>query len=120
LLNRPRRPSSRGFNPSGYPSKLLVSYRNNRQFSRWNLPPLVIRAFGAHCKILDYRLKHRPRYRQKVALLISKRDFGNSRSARFHHLAVVWHAQTEKTYRGLKAIADRLKFANLTIVYDPN
>jgi hypothetical protein len=53
LLSRPRRPSSRGFGPSGHPSKPLVSYRNNRQFSGWNLPPLVIRAFGAHCKYQD-------------------------------------------------------------------
>ena len=28
----------------------LVSYRINRQFSKWNLP--LVRAFGAHCKIL--------------------------------------------------------------------
>ena len=50
LLNRQRRPSSRGSSPSGYPSRPLVSYRNNRQFSGWYLPPLVIRAFGAHCR----------------------------------------------------------------------
>jgi hypothetical protein len=52
-LSRPKRPLSRGFSPSSYPSKLPVSYRNNRQFSGWNLPPLVIRAFGAHCKIQE-------------------------------------------------------------------
>jgi FMN phosphatase YigB (HAD superfamily) len=28
----------------------LVSYQINRQLSGWNLPPLVIRAFGAHCQ----------------------------------------------------------------------
>ena len=33
---------------------------------------------------------------------------------------VVWHAQTEKGYRGLKNIADDLKFGNLSVVYDPN
>jgi hypothetical protein len=33
---------------------------------------------------------------------------------------VVWHAQTEKGYRGLKNIADRLPFGNLSIFYDPN
>ena len=48
LLNRPRRPLSRGFNPVGRPTKLLVSYQINRQLSGWNLPPLVLRAFGAH------------------------------------------------------------------------
>jgi hypothetical protein len=49
LLSRPRRPLSRGSNPRSYPHEPLVSYRINRQLSGWNLPPLVIRAFGAHC-----------------------------------------------------------------------
>jgi hypothetical protein len=40
---------SRGFDPHGCPTKPLVSYQINRQFSGWNLPPLVLRAFGAHC-----------------------------------------------------------------------
>jgi hypothetical protein len=33
---------------------------------------------------------------------------------------VVWHAQTEKGYRGLKTIADGLSFGNLSVVFDPN
>jgi hypothetical protein len=33
---------------------------------------------------------------------------------------VVWHAQTEKTYLGLKAIADDLPFGNLSVEFDPN
>jgi len=33
-----------------YPTKPLVSYRIYRQLSVWNPPPLVIRAFGAHCQ----------------------------------------------------------------------
>jgi hypothetical protein len=41
-------PLSRGSSPAGYPAEPLVSYRINRQFSGWNLPPLMIRAFGAH------------------------------------------------------------------------
>src|SRR5256885_11450095 len=44
-----RRPLSRGSSPCGYPHKPLVSYRINRQLSVWILPPLMIRAFGAHC-----------------------------------------------------------------------
>src|ERR1700738_2391799 len=51
-LGRPaaqRRPLSRGSNPCGYPHKPLVSYRINRQLSGWIPPPLMIRAFGAHC-----------------------------------------------------------------------
>jgi hypothetical protein len=47
-LNRPRRPLSRGSSPASYPAEPLVSYRTDRQLSGWNLPPLVIRAFGAH------------------------------------------------------------------------
>jgi hypothetical protein len=47
-LNRPRRPLSRGSSPSGYPAEPLVSFRINRQLSGWHLPPLVIRALGAH------------------------------------------------------------------------
>jgi hypothetical protein len=43
------RPLSRGFSPGSCPPKPLVSYQINRQFSGWNLPPLVLRAFGAHC-----------------------------------------------------------------------
>jgi hypothetical protein len=48
-LSRPKRPLSRGFGPASYPTKPLVSYRIYRQLSRWILPPLVIRAVGAHC-----------------------------------------------------------------------
>ena len=47
-LSRPRRPLSRGSSPAGYPAEPLVSYRINRQFSGWNLPPQMFRAFGAH------------------------------------------------------------------------
>ena len=59
-LNRPRRPLSRGFDPASCPTKSLVSYRINRQLSGWNLPPQVIRAFGAHTKIRHAPLHRRP------------------------------------------------------------
>ena len=49
LLSRLKRPLSRGSSPSGYPAEPLVSYQINRQLSGWNLPPLMILAFGAHC-----------------------------------------------------------------------
>jgi hypothetical protein len=45
---------SRGSNPHGCPHEPLVSYRINRQLSGWILPPLVIRAFGAHCQKPTY------------------------------------------------------------------
>jgi DNA invertase Pin-like site-specific DNA recombinase len=47
-LNRPRRPLSQGSGPSSYPHEPLASYQINRQLSGWNLPPLVLRAVGAH------------------------------------------------------------------------
>src|SRR6476620_5360933 len=50
-LDRPRRPSSRGFGPAGCPSGPLVSYQLNRQLAGWNLPPLVNRALRAHAKL---------------------------------------------------------------------
>jgi hypothetical protein len=48
LLNRPRRPLSRGFDPASYPTKPLVSYQTYRLLSGWILPPPVIRAFAGH------------------------------------------------------------------------
>jgi hypothetical protein len=50
LLNRLKRPLSRGSSPAGYPTEPLVSFQINRQLSGWNLPPLVMRGFGAHCQ----------------------------------------------------------------------
>ena len=41
---------SQGSNSCGYPHKPFVSYRINRQLSGWIPPPLMIRAFGAHCQ----------------------------------------------------------------------
>ena len=52
-LSRPRRPLSRGSDPASYPAEPLVSFRTYRQLSGWNPPPLVIRAFGAHCQFPD-------------------------------------------------------------------
>jgi hypothetical protein len=48
---------SRGSSPSGHPAEPLVSYQINRQLSGWIPPPLVIRAFGAHCHLptLDHQ-----------------------------------------------------------------
>jgi hypothetical protein len=40
---------SRGSGPASYPAKPLVSFRTYRQLSGWNPPPLMIRAFRAHC-----------------------------------------------------------------------
>jgi len=54
---------SRGSGPSGHPAKPLVSYQINRQFSGWIPPPLVIRAFGAHCQERTFA-----RHRRKFSL----------------------------------------------------
>jgi hypothetical protein len=42
---------SRGSSPASYPTRPPASFRINRQLSAWNPPPLMIRAFGAHCHI---------------------------------------------------------------------
>jgi len=34
--------------PEATPAEPLVRFQINRQLSGWNLPPLMIRAFGAH------------------------------------------------------------------------
>ena len=54
-LDRPRRPLSRGFETASYPTAPLVSYQINRQLSGWFLPPLVVHAFGAHCRVMGNR-----------------------------------------------------------------
>ena len=48
LLDRPRRPLSRGFDGASYPATPPVSYQLNRQLAGWNPPPQVFRAFEAH------------------------------------------------------------------------
>jgi hypothetical protein len=52
-----RRPLSRGSNPHSYPHEPLVSYRINQQLSGWILPPLMIRAFEAHCHEPTYAVQ---------------------------------------------------------------
>jgi hypothetical protein len=39
---------SQGSGPFSCPNEPLASYQINRQLSGWNLPPLVLRAVGAH------------------------------------------------------------------------
>src|SRR5208337_339463 len=62
-LTRPSRPSSRGSGPASHPARPLVSYQINRQLSGWNLPPLVIRAFGTHRTIAEPS----PAFRETIA-----------------------------------------------------
>src|SRR5215211_1563393 len=88
-LSRLKRPLSRGSSPSGYPAEPLVSYRINRQLSGWNLPPQVIRAFGAHCQ----NLTHAPRQTSvrlnatAVGTLIAERPPHRTVRAAFPHTA---------------------------------
>jgi hypothetical protein len=58
----PRQPLSRGSSSCGYPHEPLVSYRINRQLSVWNLPPPVMRAFGALCQEPTYAVQQHYRY----------------------------------------------------------
>jgi hypothetical protein len=87
---------SRGSSPCGYQHEPLVSYQINRQLSGWILPPLMIRAFGAHCQEATYA-------RQQTAPL-------------FDHLVGAayegqWNGETERL-RGLE-IDDQLDFGGL-------
>jgi len=50
-LSHPRWPLARGSDPAIYPTKPLANFRTYRQLSGRNPPPLMIRAFGAHCQI---------------------------------------------------------------------
>ena len=59
-LSCPRQPLSRGSSPCGYPHEPLVSYQINRQLSGWILPPLMIRAFGAHCQLQTHAPQQLP------------------------------------------------------------
>src|SRR5215472_3928475 len=61
-MPEPRPPLSRGSSPSGYPAKPLVSFQINRQVSGWILPPLVIRAFGAHSQQATYAVQQKDPY----------------------------------------------------------
>ena len=54
LLNRPRRPLSRGFDGTSYPATPPVSYQLNRQLAGWNPPTGVSRLRGAP-EIADIR-----------------------------------------------------------------
>ena len=48
LLNRPRRPLSRGFDGASCPATPPDSYQRNRLLAGWNPPPQVFRTFEAH------------------------------------------------------------------------
>jgi hypothetical protein len=81
LLSRPRRPLSRGSSPAGCPAEPLVSYRINRQFSGWNLPPLMIRAFGAHGQNQTHAPQQRASYSITSSAVASRFGGTVSRSA---------------------------------------
>ena len=85
LLSRLKRPLSRGSSPSGYPAEPLVSFQINRQLSGWNLPPLMIRAFGAHCRVEMWRGGFRPNI--SVAASFVWRCLSGSAVAPFPHPA---------------------------------
>ncbi len=55
LLSRLTRPLSQGFDQASYPTEPLVSYQSYRLLSGWFLPPLVLRALGAH---YGFRARH--------------------------------------------------------------
>ncbi len=64
---------SRGFETASYLTASLVSYQINRQLSGWHLPPLVFRAFGAHCLLLA--TSRPPAARNRLPLYLRKQTF---------------------------------------------
>jgi hypothetical protein len=48
--------------PHSSEAKPLVSFQINRQFSGWNAPPKVFRAFGAHGQELTFSVSKRSRH----------------------------------------------------------
>jgi hypothetical protein len=64
---------ARGSNPCGCLHEPLVSYRINRQVSGWILPPLMIRAFGAHCQGRHPTAVHVERGGPGVKLVIAQK-----------------------------------------------
>ena len=68
---------SRGSGPASYPAKPLVSFRTYRQLSGWNPPPLMIRAFRAHCQQETFaEPPHNRRSRPPVSVVGSSLDDG--------------------------------------------
>src|SRR5476651_2841676 len=86
LLSRLKRPLSRGSSPAGYPAEPLVSYQINRQLSGWNLPPLVIRALGAHCQQATSAGNERGRQLRRAFLIL---DAINARLLQYHEISVL-------------------------------
>jgi hypothetical protein len=69
---------SRGSSPCGCPHEPLVSYRINRQLSVWNLPPLVIRALGAHCQKQTHALQQTACVLQVQVTKMAAQSSGNA------------------------------------------
>ena len=84
-LSCPRQPLSRGSSPCGYPHEPLVSYRINRQLFEWNLPPLVIRAFGALCQKPTHALQ-RMRPPTEAVSQIKKKTMSSATTAMLERL----------------------------------
>lgn len=80
LLNRPRRPLSRGFDGASCPATQPVSYQRNRQLAEWNSPPQVFRTFEVHQRfptsITANAHSAEPTQLVSAALPVSRHGFG--------------------------------------------
>src|SRR4030095_13782202 len=106
-LSCPRQPLSRGSSPCGYPHEPLVSYQINRQLSGWILPPLMIRAFGAHRQL---RTRRRIGSGQQCA---NQRHMRHSKLRLFDHLVGAGEQRRrdfEAEHLGRRNIDDELQF----------
>jgi hypothetical protein len=95
-LSCPRQPLSRGSNPCGYPHEPLVSYQINRQLSGWILPPLMIRAFGAHCQQQTFNGERGARCLAEVTVLAPGQLLGEAPQRAVHNPPVAAKAPSVK------------------------
>ena len=86
-LNRPRRPLSRGSDPTSYPVRSLVSYQIDRQLYGWNLPPLMIQTFGA-----------RPHFQRRSRAGHSKSSIENQAVSRLRSLTIMCRRTALRTW----------------------
>src|SRR5215217_6794572 len=113
-LSRLKRPLSRGSSTSSYPDEPLVSYQINRQLSGWNLPPQVIRAFGAHCQKLTYAPQQRIGFYFKLRKSYNTRIHQYGQTSAVCKLPVGCQASGSQQYETLRRISSSNVTGNLS------
>src|SRR6516165_8485076 len=121
-LDRRKRPSSRGFGPSGCPSKPLVSYQINRQLSGRNPPPLGgTRLRGAPKRIQFGKRRSMTSYRQiKANRRNARKSTGpiTEEGKRRSRCNAVRHRLSAETVIGALEDAEDYKAFEATVIAD--